>query len=72
MRNLDAVNGCIIGGDHITAALHKYDGDKSQQGPTFYAESELDAKSQAELWYKANKYAGPVDLYPSGLELRIY
>jgi hypothetical protein len=72
MNNLDVVNGTIIGGDHITASLHKYDGDKSQQGPIFYGDGEQDIRAQAIAWYTANKYAGPVDLYPNGLELRVY
>lgn len=57
----------VIGGDHITGTLHKYE-DGSQQGPAFVGDTDEEVREQAGAWFLAS---GGKTLYPDGLELRL-
>jgi len=63
----EEVNGIIIGGDHKTGSLHKYE-DGQQQGPKFYADTD---EELVELGTALFHKLGGKQAYPRGLELRM-
>lgn len=68
--DIPGASAVIIGGDHITGTLHRYD-NGAQQGPQFVGINDTEVIAKAKTWLAENRMSAGRDLYPEGLELRL-
>ena len=63
----DETRGTIVGGDHVTGTLHRYE-DGAQVSAAFFGDNDAEVTELAKAWYEAQ---GGKAVWPNGLELRL-